>query len=50
MKKEFYVEAILRNTLLPFVQEFFPDGYRFQQDKDPKHKSKGMNYAVTDYF
>ena len=40
MKKEFYVEAILRDTLLPFVRERFPDGYRFQQDNDPKHKSK----------
>ena len=38
--KEFYVEAILRDTLLPFVRERFPDGYRFQQDNDPKHKSK----------
>ena len=43
MKKEFYVEAILCDTLLPFVQEYFTDGYRFQQDNDPKHKSKGMN-------
>ena len=40
LRKEFYVETILRDTLLPFVQEVFPDGYRFQQDNDPKHKSK----------
>ena len=44
MKKEFYVEAILRETLLPFIQEEFPDGYRFQQENDPKHKSK--NFVV----
>ena len=40
MKSEFYVESILRDTLLPFVNQTFPDGYRFQQDNDPKHKSK----------
>lgn len=40
MRKEFYVEQILQNVLLPFTQTAFPDGYRFQQDNDPKHKSK----------
>lgn len=40
MRSEFYVESILRDTLLPFVNQTFPDGYRFQQDNDPKHKSK----------
>lgn len=32
MRKEF--------TLLPFVTQAFPDGYQFQQDNDPKHKSQ----------
>lgn len=40
MRKEFYVEQILQNVLLPFTQTTFPDGYRFQQDNDPKHKSR----------
>ena len=40
MRKEFYVEEILDKVLLPFVQSSFSDGYRFQQDNDPKHKSK----------
>lgn len=40
MKKEFYVDSILRDTLLPFATQVFSDGYRFQQDNDPKHKSK----------
>lgn len=40
MRKEFYVEKILRDTLKPFVDRVFPDGHRFQQDNDPKHKSK----------
>lgn len=37
---EFYVIEILPNGLLPFVQEKFRDGYRFQQDNDPKHSSR----------
>jgi len=40
MKSDFYVESILRVTLLPFVNQTFPDGYRFQQDNNPKHKSE----------
>ena len=40
MQKEFYVEQILRNVLLPFTQTTFADGYCFQLDNDPKHKSK----------
>ena len=40
MRKEFYVESILRDGLLPFVQETFLDGYRIQQVNDPKHRSK----------
>ena len=40
MKKEFYVQSIIKDTLLPFVTETFPDGHRFQQDNDPKHKSR----------
>jgi len=56
MKSDFYVESILRVTLLPFVNQTFPDGYRFQQDNNPKHKShlaimfirdNGVNYWPT---
>ena len=44
MRKEFFVEEILRNTLIPWAQKIFPNGgYRFQQDNDPKHKSKKDN-------
>ena len=42
-----YVDIIGR-TLLPFVQEVFPDGHRFMQDNDPKHVSKlGQEYLTT---
>ena len=30
MRREFYIEQILQNFLLPFTQTVFPDGYRFQ--------------------
>lgn len=34
-----YVE-ILRQGLLPFLQEIYPTGHRLMQDNDPKHTSK----------
>ena len=39
MRNEFYAE-ILKNGLIPFIEKVYPDGHRFQQDNDPKHKSK----------
>ena len=40
MRKEFFTDEILAKGLLPFVKKVFPRGHRFQQDNDPKHKSK----------
>ena len=37
---------ILDAALLPFTQEVFPSGYRFQQDDDPKHCAN----FTRDYF
>ena len=31
---------ILEETLLPFLQDVFPTGYRFMQDNDPNHTSR----------
>ena len=45
MKKEFYLNKILYKVFLPFTQDTFTDGYHFQQDNDPKHKSKLSFYA-----
>ena len=39
MRKEFYVK-ILDDSLLEFIEKRYPDSHRFQQDNDPKHKSK----------
>jgi transposase len=39
MDSEFY-QNILRDHLLPFIKEIYPDGHRFQQDNDPKHVSR----------
>ena len=39
MDAELYVD-ILRTTLLPFIEEHYPEGNRFQQDNDPKHTSR----------
>ena len=39
MKAPLYIE-ILKNTLLPFRDNVFPEGMRFMQDNDPKHTSK----------
>lgn len=40
MEKEFFTNCILRDNLLTYIQVKFPDGHRFQQDNDPKHRSK----------
>ena len=31
---------ILDAALVPFIQQYYPAGHRFQQDNDPKHASR----------
>jgi len=37
---------ILNASLIPFIEQCFPNGYRFQMDNDPKHRS----VYIDDYF
>lgn len=30
----------METTLLPFIQQYYPDGHRLMQDNDPKHVSR----------
>ena len=39
MDGDMYID-ILDKTLVPFINEVYPNGHRFVQDNDPKHKCK----------
>lgn len=39
MDRYLYVE-ILEKTLLPFIEDVYPDSHRFMADNDPKHTSR----------
>ena len=39
MNARLFIE-ILKQSLLRFVRERFPDGHRYMQDNDPKHTSR----------
>jgi hypothetical protein len=47
LKSHFFVEKILNQTLLPFIQSIFPEKHRFQQDNNPKHRSKLAKEFMT---
>ncbi|VDI02953.1 Hypothetical predicted protein [Mytilus galloprovincialis] len=48
MEKEFFTNSILRDHLLSYVRVKFPDGHSYQQDNDPKHKSKMAKEFMND--
>lgn len=39
MKAPLFVD-ILDQTLVPFINEIYPDGHRLMMDNDPKHSSR----------
>jgi hypothetical protein len=48
MDSEFYTECIIRDTLVPFIEETFGGDHRFQQDNDPKHTSRRAKTFMAD--
>ena len=38
MDAPLYIQ-VLQQTLLPFLQQTYPEGHRFMADNDPKHMS-----------
>ena len=49
MDSHFYCAEIIKNTLVPFINEVFPDGHRFMQDNDPKNNSIKAREVVQEW-
>ena len=46
MDADLYVE-VLRQALLPFIRDKFPEGHKFMQDNDLKHMSlKAQQFMI----
>lgn len=44
----FMYRDILRDVMLPYVEEKMPLRFKFQQDNDPKHSSKVLKQVFND--
>lgn len=44
----FMCRDILRDVMLPYVEEKMPLRFKFQQDNDPKHSSKVLKQVFND--
>ena len=40
VNQEFYTDSILRDTVIPLIADYFPNGARYQQDSAPAHRSR----------
>ena len=47
MDGDMYID-ILERTLIPFINKVYPNGHRFVQDNDPKHKYKKAMDFIED--
>ena len=47
MDGDMYID-ILERTLIPFINKLYPNGPRFVQDNDPKHKCKKTMDLIED--
>ena len=48
MKAPFYINKIVKDCLIPFVQEVYPDHHRLMQDNDPKHTARATAEFMTE--
>ena len=47
MDKFLYIDK-LKQTLIPFIADVYPDGHRFMADNDPKHNSHAAREFLED--